>query len=112
VFDANEAKEKNLVQSLHAPDDLVPAAIEFAHRLVEKAAPVSVAVSRQMIWRMMGASHPMDAHKIDSRGIQTRGASADVKEGVESFMQKRDAVFPNKVSADVPDIFPADPQFE
>ncbi|MDP3737098.1 MAG: crotonase/enoyl-CoA hydratase family protein [Hyphomonadaceae bacterium] len=112
VFDANEAKEKNLVQSLHAPDDLVPAAVEFAHRLVEKAAPVSVAVSRQMIWRMMGANHPMDAHKIDSRGIQTRGASADVKEGVESFMQKRDAVFPNRVSTDVPDIFPADPQFE
>lgn len=113
VFDANEAKEKGLVQSLHAPDDLVPAALEFAQRLVEKASPVSVAVSRQMIWRMMGAGHPMDAHRIDSRGIQTRGASADVKEGVESFMQKRDANFPNKVSADMPDIFPHnEPQFE
>jgi enoyl-CoA hydratase/carnithine racemase len=113
VFDASEAREKGLVQSLHAPEDLVPAAIELAHRVTEKSAPVSIAVSRQMIWQMMGAPHPMYAHRIDSRGIQTRGASTDVKEGIESFMQKRDAVFPNTVSADMPDIFPHDePQFE
>ena len=112
VFDASEAKEKGLVQSVHAPEDLVPAAIELAHKVTEKSAPVSIAVSRQMVWRMMGAPHPMDAHRIDSRGIQTRGASTDVKEGISSFMEKRDAIFPNTVSADMPDIFPADPQFE
>jgi enoyl-CoA hydratase/carnithine racemase len=112
VFDAQEAKDKGLVQSLHAPDDLMPAAMEFARKLTEKTAPVAVAVSRRMVWTMLGAPHPMYAHRIDSRGIQTRGASADVKEGVESFMQKRDANFPNKVSSDMPDIFPAEPEFE
>jgi len=112
VFDAQEAKDKGLVQSLHAPDDLMPAAMEFARKLTEKTAPVAVAVSRRMVWTMLGASHPMYAHRVDSRGIQTRGASADVKEGVESFMEKRDAHFPNKVSSDMPDIFPAGPEFE
>jgi enoyl-CoA hydratase/carnithine racemase len=112
VFDAQEAKDKGLVQSLHAPDDLMPAAMEFARKLTEKSAPVAVAVARRMVWSMLGAPHPMYAHRVDSRGIQTRGASADVKEGVESFMQKRDANFPNKVSSDMPDIFPAEPEFE
>ncbi len=112
VFDAQEAREKGLVQSLHAPDDLVPAALEFARKLTEKSAPVAVAVSRRMVWSMLGAPHPMYAHRVDSRGIQTRGASTDVKEGIESFMQKRDANFPNKVSTDMPDIFPPEPEFE
>ena len=113
VFDAQEAKEKGLVQSLHAPDDLLPAAMELAHRVTEKSAPVSIAVSRQLIWRMMGAEHPMDAHKIDSRALQIRGQSADVKEGIESFMQKRDANFPNGVSTDFPaSLFADEPDFE
>jgi enoyl-CoA hydratase/carnithine racemase len=112
VFDAQEAKEKGLVQSIHAPDDLLPAAIELGRKMTEKSAPISVAVSRRMVWSMLGAPHPMYAHRIDSRGIQTRGASTDVKEGIESFMQKRDANFPNKVSSDMPDIFPAEPEFE
>lgn len=113
VFDAAEAKEKGLVQSLHEPDALLPAAMELAHRITEKSAPVSIAVSRQMIWRMMGAEHPMEAHKIDSRALQSRGQSADVKEGIESFMQKRDANFPNGVSNDFPSqLFSAEPDFE
>jgi enoyl-CoA hydratase/carnithine racemase len=112
VFDAQEAKDKGLVQSLHAPDDLLPAAIELGRKMTEKSAPISVAVSRRMVWSMLGAPHPMYAHRIDSRGIQTRGASIDVKEGIESFMQKRDANFPNKVSSDMPDIFPPEPDFE
>jgi enoyl-CoA hydratase/carnithine racemase len=112
VFDAQEAKDKGLVQSLHAPDDLLPAAIELGRKMTEKSAPISVAVSRRMVWSMLGAPHPMYAHRIDSRGIQTRGASTDVKEGIESFMQKRDANFPNKVSSDMPDIFPPEPDFE
>jgi enoyl-CoA hydratase/carnithine racemase len=112
VFDAQEAKDKGLVQSLHAPHDLLPAAIELGRKMTEKSAPISVAVSRRMVWSMLGAPHPMYAHRIDSRGIQTRGASTDVKEGIESFMQKRDANFPNKVSSDMPDIFPPEPDFE
>ncbi len=113
VFDAAEAKEKGLVQSLHEPDALLPAAMELAHRITEKSAPVSIAVSRQMIWRMMGADDPMEAHKIDSRALQSRGQSTDVKEGIESFMQKRDAHFPNGVANDFPaQLFSAEPDFE
>lgn len=113
VFDANEAKATGLVQSLHAPDDLLPAAMELAHRVTEKSSQVSIAVSRQMIWRMMGAEHPMEAHKIDSRSLQSRGQSRDVKEGIESFMEKRDPNFPNGVAKDFPaDIFAAEPEFE
>lgn len=113
VFDANEAKEKGLVQSLHAPEDLLPAAMELAHKVTEKSAPVSIAVARQMIWRMMGAEHPMDAHQIDSRALQSRGQSADVKEGIASFMEKRDANFPNGVAGDFPaDLFAPEPEFK
>lgn len=113
VFDANEAKESGLVRSLHAPDELLSAAIELAQKVTEKSAPVSIAFSRQLMWRMMGASHPMDAHKLDSRGIQLRGQSADVKEGIESFMQKRDPNFPNRVSGDFPaDVFAPEPEFD
>lgn len=113
VFDANEAKASGLVHALHAPDELLPAALDLARRLTEKSAPVSIAFSRQLMWRMMGASHPMEAHKLDSRGIQLRGQSTDVKEGIESFMQKRDPVFPNTVSHDFPaEVFPAEPDFE
>jgi len=113
VFDAHEAKASGLVHALHGPDDLLPAALELAHRVTEKSAPVSIAFSRQLMWRMMGASHPMEAHKLDSRGIQLRGQSSDVKEGIESFMQKRDPSFPNTVSADFPaDVFPPEPEFE
>ncbi len=113
VFDANEAKEKGLVQSLHAPEDLLPAAMELAHKVTEKSAPVSIAIARQMIWRMMGAEHPMDAHRIDSRALQSRGQSADVKEGIASFMDKRDPIFPNGVGHDFPaDLFAPEPDFK
>ena len=113
VFDANEAKEHGLVQSLHEPDALLPAAMDLAHKVTDKSSQVSIAVSRQLVWRMMGAEHPMDAHRIDSRALQSRGQSADVKEGIESFMQKRDAKFPNGVSGDFPgEIFPGDHDFE
>lgn len=113
VFDAQEAKDAGLVRSLHAPEDLLPAAKELAHKLTEKSAPVSIAFSRQLMWRMMGASHPMEAHKLDSRGIQLRGQSADVREGIESFMQKRDPNFPNTVARDFPaDVFADEPEFD
>jgi len=106
VFPAEEAKERGLVRSLHAPDELLPAARALAREIADNAAPVSVALTRQMIWRMAGADHPMFAHRADSRAIQFRGQQADVREGVESFLEKRAAKFPNKVSADLPDLWP------
>ena len=105
VFPASEALERGLVRSVHAPDDLLPAAMELAREIAENTAPVSVALTRQMLWRMLGADHPMEAHRVDSRGIQSRGASADAKEGVESFLEKRPPTYPVKVSDGLPDIF-------
>jgi enoyl-CoA hydratase/carnithine racemase len=106
VFPAQEAHEKGLVRSLHEPDDLLPAARALAREIADNTAPVSVAITRQMIWRMAGADHPMEAHKADSRGIQARGRSADAREGVTSFLEKRQPAYPNKVSSDLPDIWP------
>ncbi len=106
VFPAAEAKERGLVRSLHAPDELLPAARAIAKEIVENAAPVSVTLTRQMIWRMAGADHPMEAHKIDSRAIFQRGKGPDVREGVGAFLEKRPPAFPEKVSTDMPDFFP------
>lgn len=106
VFSAQEAHERGLVRSLHAPDELLPAARALAREIADNTAPVSVALTRQMLWRMAGADHPMEAHKADSRAIQSRGASADTREGVTAFLEKRPANYPNKVSSDMPDIWP------
>lgn len=105
LINADEALQRGLVRSVHAPEDLYPAALEIAREIADNAAPVSVAMARQMLWRMSSAEHPMDAHCLDSRAIQARGASADAKEGVTSFLEKRPAQFPNKVSTDMPDFF-------
>jgi enoyl-CoA hydratase/carnithine racemase len=106
VFPAAEALAGRLVRSLHAPDELLPAARALAAEIADNASPVSVALTRQMLWRMLGADHPMEAHRVDSRGILERGRSADSREGVMSFLEKRPAEFPLSVSADLPDIFP------
>jgi enoyl-CoA hydratase/carnithine racemase len=106
VFGADEALARGLVRSLHAPDELLPAARALAREIVDHAAPVSVALTRQMLWRLAAAAHPMDAHRIDSRAIQSRGQSADVREGVGAFLEKRPAVFPDRVSTDMPAFFP------
>ena len=106
VFPAAEAHEKGLVRSVHEPAELLPAARALAREIAANGAPVSVALTRQMLWRMAGADHPMAAHRADSRAIQARGASADAKEGVTSFLEKRAAVFPDRVSADIPNIWP------
>jgi enoyl-CoA hydratase/carnithine racemase len=113
VFGAQEAKDGGLVRSLHAPEDLLPAALELAREIADNAAPVSVALTRQLLWRNVGASHPMEAHKTDSRAIMARGAAGDAKEGVTSFLEKRTPVYPNKVSTDLPDIWPewVEPEF-
>jgi enoyl-CoA hydratase/carnithine racemase len=106
VFPASEALDRGLVRSLHAPNELLPAAHEIAREIADNTAPVSVALTRQMLWRMLGASHPMEAHRVDSRGIQSRGASADAREGVESFLEKRQPQYSVRVSDGLPDIFP------
>jgi enoyl-CoA hydratase/carnithine racemase len=114
VFGADEALAGGLVRSLHEPDDLLPAARSIAADIAENTAPVSVALTRQMMWRMLGADHPMRAHSADSRAILERGRSADTREGVTSFLEKRPANYTDRVSTDVPDVFPGwvEPEFE
>lgn len=106
MIGAEEAREARLVRSVHAPEDLLPVARAIAREIADNAAPVSVALSRQMLWRMLGADHPMEAHRVDSRAINSRGASADAREGVVSFLEKRAPHFPGKVSEGLPDVFP------
>jgi enoyl-CoA hydratase/carnithine racemase len=106
VFPAQEALAGRLVSRVVPPEELLPASRALAREIAAKTAPVSVALIRQMMWRMSGADDPMEAHKIDSRGIYTRGRSADVREGVMSFLEKRPAAFKDKVSTDMPDYFP------
>jgi enoyl-CoA hydratase/carnithine racemase len=106
VFGAEEALAGRLVRSVHDGGELLAVATGLAREIADNTAPVSVALSRQMMWRMLGADHPMEAHKVDSRGIEQRGRSADTREGVASFLEKRPAVFPDRVSAGLPPIFP------
>lgn len=113
VFDAAEAHQAGLVRSLHPAGELLEAANAIAAEIAQNTAPVSVALSRLMMWRMLGADHPMEAHRVDSRAIRARGASADAREGVSSFLEKRPARFPDRVSDGLPDVFPGwqDPDF-
>ena len=106
VFDAAEALDGGLVRSIHAPEDLLPEAHKIARAIVDNTAPVSIALTRQMMWRMLGANHPMEAHKVDSRGVHARGQSPDAREGVMSFLEKRPPEFVSKVSSDMPDFYP------
>ena len=106
VFAADEAEKRGLVKSLHAPEDLLPAAHAIAREIADNTSPVSVALTRHMMWRMLGADHPMEAHKIDSRAIFQRGKQADAREGVTSFLEKRTPKYPDKVSKDLPEVFP------
>jgi len=106
VFPGDEALAGGLVRSVHEPDDLLTAAKVIAREIVDNTSAVSVTLIRQMMWKMLGADHPMEAHKIDSRGIYFAGKAADAKEGVESFLEKRTAKFPLKVSEDMPEFYP------
>jgi len=106
VFGADEARAGGLVRSVHAPEELLPAARALAQEIAGNTAPVSVALTRQMMWRMAGADHPMHAHRIDSRAIAARSSMADADEGVASFMEKRAPAFPDRVSRDMPGFYP------
>jgi enoyl-CoA hydratase/carnithine racemase len=113
VFDAREALAGRLVRSVHPQAELLDAAYGLAREIADNTAAVSVALGRQLMWRMLGASHPMEAHRADSRAMYARGRSADVVEGVESFLEKRPAAFTDRVSDGLPDVFPGweQPQF-
>jgi enoyl-CoA hydratase/carnithine racemase len=114
VFPAEEALKAGLVRSVHPKNDLLAAARGIATEIVGNTAPVSVAVARQMMWRMLGAVHPMVAHRADSRGMLYRGQSDDAAEGISAFLEKRPAAFPDRVSVGLPDVMPdwTTPPFE
>ena len=106
VFGPDEALAAGLVRSVHAPDDLLPAALALASEIATNTSAVSVAVTRQMLWRMLGADHPMEAHIVDSRAIWELGKGKDAREGVESFLEKRPAAFSASPTTDMPDFVP------
>jgi enoyl-CoA hydratase/carnithine racemase len=106
VFDTEEAVSGGLVRSVHPADELIPAARALAFEIARNAAPVSVALARRMLWTLLGADHPMAAHRADSRAMFARGQSADAREGVTSFLEKRDPQFTDRVSGGLPELFP------
>ncbi len=114
VFGAQEALDAGLVRSVHPAGELLDAAYALAREMADNAAPVSVALARRMLWRMLGAQHPMLAHRVDSRAMFSRGQSADAREGIAAFLEKRHASFPDSVSHGLPDVFPgwSAPEFE
>ena len=106
VFSAEEARAGGLVRSVHPPGELLGVAQALAHEIADNAAPVSVALARRLLWTMLGAAHPMAAHRADSRAMFARGQSGDAREGVTSFLEKREAQFTDRVSDGLPEIFP------
>jgi enoyl-CoA hydratase/carnithine racemase len=106
VFLAEEALAGGLVRSVHPADEVLAVAQELAAEIASEAAPVSVALARRLMWTMLGASHPMEAHRADSRAMFSRGRSSDAFEGVTSFLEKRPAEFSDRVSEGLPELFP------
>lgn len=106
VFDAQEALRGGLIRSVHPAGELLAEARKLAREIVDNTAPVSIALTRHMLWRNSAQPHPMEAHKVDSRAIYRRSRSGDAKEGIASFLEKRAPVYPDKVSTDMPDFFP------
>jgi enoyl-CoA hydratase/carnithine racemase len=106
VFSAEEALAGRLVRSVHPGEQLLDAARALAREIADNTAPVSVALARRMMWTMLGAEHPMVAHRADSAAMFARGQSADVVEGVTSFLEKRPASFADRISDGLPDVLP------
>ncbi len=106
IFDAAEALRGGLVRSVHPGGELLAEARKLAREIADNTAPVSIALTRQMLWRNAAMPHPMEAHKIDSRAIYRRSRSGDAHEGITSFLEKRAPHYPDKVSTDMPDFFP------
>ncbi len=114
IFSAQEGNSGGLLRSIHPKDELMNVARSLALEFADQTSAVSIALSRQMMWRMLGADHPMEAHKIDSRGITAMGKGPDAAEGVTSFLEKRPAEFKMKVSSEMPEFYPwwDEPEFE
>jgi enoyl-CoA hydratase/carnithine racemase len=106
VFKSEEGLQAGLIRSLHEPEQLLPAARALATEFVDNASAVSIALVRQMMWRMLGASHPIDAHEIDSAGLAALGKSSDAKEGITAFLEKRKPAFKDRVTKDMPAFYP------
>jgi enoyl-CoA hydratase/carnithine racemase len=106
VFDAQEALKGGLIRSVHPASELLNEARKLAREIADNTAPVSIALTRHMLWRNSAQPHPMAAHKVDSRAIYRRSRSGDAKEGIASFLEKRAPAYPDKVSTDMPDFFP------
>jgi enoyl-CoA hydratase/carnithine racemase len=106
VFDAREALDAGLVRDVLPPEQVLPKALELAHEIAGNTSAVSVALNRQMVWRMLGADHPMAANEVESRSLHAVGSTADAREGVTSFLEKRPAKFPGTVPSDLPDFYP------
>jgi enoyl-CoA hydratase/carnithine racemase len=106
IFPADEARAAGLVRAVYPKDELLAAARAYAREIADNTSAISVTLIRHMMWRMLGADHPMEAHKIDSRGVYYTGKSPEAREGVEAFLEKRPARFPGKVSQDMPEYFP------
>jgi enoyl-CoA hydratase/carnithine racemase len=105
VFRAEEALAGGLVRSVHEGDDLLGIARALAREIADNAAPVSVALARQLMWRGLAFDSPYRSHVADSRAMHATGMATDVREGIESFLEKRAPAFPGLVSGDVPDVF-------
>ena len=106
IIGSNEALDISLISSIHKSENLINDAINIAKGLIEKSAPISIAITRQMLWRSFSQSDPYDAHIIESKAMDSRGASDDAEEGVNSFLERRPAKFNNLISSDMPDFFP------
>ncbi len=106
VFPASEALAGGLVSEIVTADGLLPRAREIAAEIATQTSPLSVTLIRHMMWRMLSADHPMEAHKLDSRGVYHLGRGADAREGVDSFLEKRPPHFTGRVSSDLPEYFP------
>jgi len=106
VIDAKTAKEINLISEITSQENLISRALQLSDEFTKETSSISIALTRQMLWRMMGADHPMEAHKIDSRAVYALGKSGEAVEGIKSFFEKRPPEFPGKITEDMPDFYP------
>jgi enoyl-CoA hydratase/carnithine racemase len=106
LIEAHEAMAKGLVRSVHPQAELLGAAVALAEEIASNTSAVSVSMTRAMLWRLSAAEHPMMAHRIDSRAIYRLSRSADAREGIASFLEKRPAAYPDTVSGNMPDFYP------